>query len=279
MNPLAVCVIGSSHTGAIKRAWSNRWGGICDDLSITFFAAGGANMRRLRYEDGVLRPDSDHVRKLFMRTSGGQGEIVLQRYDALVMYAMGLSFAAVLEMAAGFCTASHRGDESDGRLVSSACFSRLMQAAVAQSGTMNCLSQIRPDYDRPIYVCATPLPPEGLFQETQSRLPARFRDEQYLASLFAQFRRTAEMLCGKCGAELIWQDDRTFKPPCFTKTEFSYTAPTSRGALREEYNKHMNEEFGAIAIENILARVDRTSGGRMLGARSIAPGDAASIAT
>lgn len=222
-------------------------------------------MRRLHYEDGAFKPDSDHVRELFEQTSGGHGEIVLDRYDALVIYAMGLSFAAIVDIAAKFGTASHLHGESDGTLVSSACFSRIIDAAIAQSGTMNCLSQLRPEYGRPVFVCATPLPPARLFQESRSRLPPRFADDRYLVSLFTQFQWNVESACAEFEAEMVWQDDRTFEPPCFTKTEFSYGALTGRGAVREEYNKHMNEEFGAIALENIFTRLNRKIGRRTVG--------------
>jgi hypothetical protein len=253
----SVCLLGSSHTGAIKQAWSNRCEAGTVDWSVTFFAARGGQMQGLQCANGVVAPDTEEVRIMFERTSGGHSQVILERYDAVVIYAIGLAFQTILTLSAEWGTVAHLQQGTEGCLVSSACFAALVRDCVVRSGAIRLLEQIRATYSRPVVVCITPLPPYGLFDETRCYRPSRFSNPDYLTDLYEQFRATVDSECEARGGAVVWQDECTIHPPCFTKAEFSFGSPSNGGKIREAYTKHMNEDFGAIMLESIFRRLEQ----------------------
>ncbi|MBV8978448.1 MAG: hypothetical protein JOZ13_13835 [Alphaproteobacteria bacterium] len=257
----SLCILGSSHAGAIKQAWSSR--AAASSPSLTFFAKGGAKMRQLAYRNGIIAHPSPEVRLAFQRTSGGEEKIVLARYDAVVFYAIGLSFDKVLELGKEFATVKHLRYGGEGALVSSACFAAMLRATIAESAALSLLAKMRKDYKGPVVVCPTPLPPESLFMEQLPSMPARFADACYLATLYREMSDAMSAACTELGAALVGQGDDTIAPPCFTRSEFALGAPMNKRGMREEYNKHMNQAFGALMLDAILAKLEALSGGKL----------------
>jgi hypothetical protein len=271
MKPYAVCLIGSSHTSALFHAWKNRPFSVQRDFSLTFFAAAGKRLGSLRLDDGVLLPEEERVREMFVRTSGGKDRIVPADYDAIVIYAFGLRFADdVLEFCRNYGTAEHEKHGPVETLLSADCFASAIATLLSERGAVKYLADIRAIYDRPLLICPTPLPPRDVLRENFSE--PRFSEPLYLSSVLSVFTSAAESLCAKHGGEIVWQDERTIDRPCFTKETFSLGSTGFSGRQREGYNKHLNENYGALELARLLERLNELSDGRVLKAKTVPNG-------
>ena len=263
MKPYSVCLIGSSHTNGLFQAWKNRTFPVGRDFSLTFFAAAGGRLRSLRHENGILISEDDRARDMLVRTSGGKDRIVASEYDAIVIYAFGLRFADdMLEFCRRYGTAEHQKYGPIETLLSGDCFAASATAILAQSGAIEYLASLRTVYRSPILVCPTPLPPSEVIEEEFSE--SRFSEPVFLCSVLGRFTHAVSSLCAKHGGEVVWQDESTIESPCFTKDAFGLGSTGFTGKQREGYNKHLNEDFGALALGGLLARLDELSGGRVL---------------
>jgi hypothetical protein len=258
MKPFSVCILGSSHLGALKQAW-DKGAPVSPALSVDFFGATGWRLEDLRYENGALRPQSDKLRKFMKRTSGGKESIVIDSYDAFVLYGLALDFRELLRFCRDYGTFAHRKWGAVANLLSESCFSASIETWIGASNCMDYLAQIRTLHQKPVLVCPRPLPPESFYQTLRDG-PPRLLEPEFLALLFAEFRAQVLRLCGKFGGETCWQDDATLASPGATRNSFSLPPRSSD----KEHNVHMNAQFGHLMMMKILERLDEISRGRAL---------------
>lgn len=96
---IRLCVMGNSHLAAFKLGWDAL---VKDNdptaraLSPVFFGAPRDAMRHVRQEDGRIIPTRKDVPESFERMSGGQREIRLADYDAVLLVGLGVSIKRIL---------------------------------------------------------------------------------------------------------------------------------------------------------------------------------------
>lgn len=90
---LKLCILGDSHTGALKRAWDRL---VEPDLKnkfdITFFASRGEGLSGLRLHEKFLIPTSKKLKSNLEFTSNGLSFIDIEKYDLFLIYGLGLNF-------------------------------------------------------------------------------------------------------------------------------------------------------------------------------------------
>jgi len=86
-----ICVIGNSHSAALKLAFENQLvAEFGRRFSITFFAARSMTLKGLQLNGASLIPTSDELSAAIAQTSGGLNVIDLEEYDAFIIYGLGL---------------------------------------------------------------------------------------------------------------------------------------------------------------------------------------------
>ena len=82
---MKVCIIGNSHTAALKTAWTalEEWHEL---LELVFFAAPGTKLRAITTNNSCLYTEEQALKSAFAYTSGGLEEIIPNDYDAVLVY-------------------------------------------------------------------------------------------------------------------------------------------------------------------------------------------------
>lgn len=81
-----ICIIGNSHIGAFRQAVDGGGiEGVSDRCNFETFGSIRASLSKTRITGGRLVALRGDVEKSFARTSGGQTEIVLDRYDGFII--------------------------------------------------------------------------------------------------------------------------------------------------------------------------------------------------
>ncbi len=267
MTGFSVCVLGSSHTAALKQAWTNRPYATRDDFSMTFFAARSLMLGNLHCRDGVLIPTKPELREMIMYTSGGEDRIEIGKYDAFVLVALGFNIDAT-ELGGGGIVEHLKWGPVE-TLMSHSLFNAVTRASLETSLSMKLAETIRSISDRPILVCPRPFPSEAVLDGEPYRGDARFRDVAFLETIMMHGKSAALEVSRNRSCELIWQDDSTTRLPGFTKAEFGQ-APLrlksggGKQRLERTSTNHMNEDYGAGTLTAVLHRLDVLSRGRVL---------------
>lgn len=268
MNGYSLCIIGNSHTAAIKQAWTNRAPAVAPDFSLTFFAARAPQFKALDCRQSALVPSDGEFEDRLRMTSGGKDRIEIDRYDAFVL--IGLGFRINMITLCGECgVVEHLQWGPVERLLSHACFASVIETALMDSVAIGLLDKIRAVSNRPVLICPSPFRSEKELRESPHRVRPRLSDAEFYRPIVAQTKAIAERIAAERGGEMVWQDDATIATPGFTKAEFAAGAlrlQTPAGRTPGDDGQHMNEDFGALMLSAILARLNALSGGRVLAA-------------
>ena len=84
---MRIGIIGNSHAAGLKRAWDAL---APDDpgVALVFFVAPAKRILGLTRQGDRLVPGNDDLRARLRLSSGGQGEVVLAEYHAILIYGM-----------------------------------------------------------------------------------------------------------------------------------------------------------------------------------------------
>lgn len=232
-----LCILGNSHVGALKRAWDARGTANPEaDVAPTFFASRHRGLSQARVEGRHLVPGTEDLARDLAFTSGGDGTVALDDFDAFLVYGLfvpayrdaGQSYSAACRMAALHDHFDHR-----------------IGVILAQS--------LRAAVDVPVLIAHDPLPadPGGV----QGR-PAARRDH---------YRDTIAMVNERffapAGLTMLAQPAETRVPerPFFTRAAYARGSrrlavgdALDDGAHPHEDRLHMNDAFGALALDTVL---------------------------
>jgi hypothetical protein len=189
----------------------------------------------------------------------------------VVLIALGLSLAVVLDVYASYRADDQRNSEGDFELVSPAYFHEIAKARLAVMPALTYLNKIREAtvargteiwlYPQPmpsIAVLASNVVSATPFEATRistMKQAVAFHDEEVLHSAFAA-------LC----ADLAQRGHTTFEQPPETRVSSIFSREEyARGSVRltknlniahpEDDYAHMNAKYGAIVMRQILERV------------------------
>lgn len=228
-----LCIIGNSHTAALKLAW--------EDLSIkfpeieiTFFAARGRAIGRLMVHDGRIEADNEDLMTQIKLTSNGKTAIVPGEYDAFLVYGT-ISHALKTTNAENYSRSFARTATLD-RARSSILYSHILK--------------LRELTNQPVYAALAPIPSFENGKRPQMLLP-----QQTACELIQQ------TLLDPLSAKLIPQPMETLVNDSVTKEEFS------KDSVRLEVIKkvaaqhpegetvHMNKAYGDVWLRAFLTRL------------------------
>lgn len=228
-----LCIIGNSHTGALKRAW-DKVHTQNPDINITFFAHRAHGLKGLKIKENSLTPDNENLKKALEFTSGGINTILPDNYDYILIYGLGA-----------------KPNFSDNKF-----FSKEVQVLAAKDLTLDTLSfeilkKIRSITDKKIFIGHDPLKTTYNIRHTGKAVQYEKGIENINNLIYSHFN-----------AELVAQ-------PAETTVNGNATHPAfSKGSKRlsvgdsaddelhpEKDIGHMNDEFGVIWLNYFISRL------------------------
>jgi hypothetical protein len=237
---MRICILGNSHTGALKLAWSKLTASV-PQVELIFFAAPGIGFAHADLEGGHLVPRSKRLKELFAYTSGGLESVDIAAYDAFLVYGLGFSIPRA---------------KIDNHRYSSAVVSATYSDLLAKSLNWRLGNFVRSVTHAPIYVGHNPVPSLG---EVPAALPAADKEMSWSydesAGIFSRILAERDML-------FIAQPHVTFGEDGMTKREYSFGSLKLDVGGRDGSDVHdaddighMNEEFGRIWLESFFKAI------------------------
>lgn len=235
-----ICVIGNSHTGALKNAWDKIQADHPGE-KITFFAQRGGGISDLVVQEGKLIPNNESLEKALEFTSEGKKEIDPNEYNVFLIYGAGLAYFPNKQQF--YSTA----------VIKTAVIDHLTEVKFSISLTL--LKKLRSITDKPIFIGHCPL---GAAKEIFSD----FAPNDYLAGI----KLVNEIIYNPLDAELVKQPVSTIINERYTHPDFAKgskrlsTGDTLDDELHSENDMgHMNEKFGEIWLreffENYIRKI------------------------
>ncbi|MFC3122273.1 hypothetical protein [Agaribacter flavus] len=227
---MRLCVIGDSHTAALKRSWddigSNR-----KDVSIRFFASRGVTISNLKIESGALVPHKKFIEKQMELSSGGSSRIVEEDYDTFLVY--GLKCKP--------CFIDPNYFYSDQLLMQ-------ILSDTVDTASLKLIKKIRQISGKKIWVGHTPL--EAAFEDTSQVIP-----NEYLMGI----KHLNESYYRPLNAELVTQPSETIAGGYYTLEKYTKGSKRLDIGLKDESEfhevedrEHMNDEFGRLWLESFI---------------------------
>ena len=235
---MRICIIGDSHTGALKRAWDNHFNSLDKSaFDIVFFASGGLGMADLKLDGKKLLPSNDTLKEKMKFTSNGHTCINLTAYDLFLIYGL---------RAMPYFTG--------GVFYSDAVIEESIKDNYTNSLSFEVLKMIRQVVDKKIFIGHCPLLADT--NRDGERLNIDLSN-QYINGISLANKRLFNLL----GSELLTQPTETIAANGrYTHSRFS------KGSKRldlagigqphpENDNFHMNDEFGKLWLELFLKKI------------------------
>ena len=235
-----VCVIGDSHTAALKAGWTS----IADefpDADLTFFAARRELLVSLEVQDGVLVTEDQRLRRAFEASSGGADRIE-PRFDRYLLCGLGSGVNSVIPLLRAHRPATLARD--DRQALSNACYAACMARVLALTPMMWMLGRLRQISDAPAVVVGPPLP---VSRPAFTRLHASGEDAIFM-SLYAG---AWQSLTAPLGARVLPQPRETLDGSAMS-TNPIYFRGGEHLADKSDDQSHANAEYGAIVLRAAL---------------------------
>ncbi|MBV8976753.1 MAG: hypothetical protein JOZ13_05170 [Alphaproteobacteria bacterium] len=241
-----VCLIGNSHVANLKRALPAVQAQF-PQLQTIFFASEGTSME-LDIVDGGLVGRTEPARARMAMTSGGDGAI-RPVYDAYVL--CGLTLSSIRAIKTYYATMKELRAAGRAHAASVLDIAEGMAPAIVGSLAFDIAAKLRRLTVAPIFVIATPLSA----YERHPEMWARFEAKDAVGLLAEAYHRACEKAAKDIDAVFVPQPAQTIGPnPLTTKPQFYTLTPEETAAERAQH-AHMNPEFGAIVLRDVLGRV------------------------
>jgi hypothetical protein len=244
---MQICVIGDSHTAALKAGWT-AIAGEFPDATLTFFAAGRERLVHLIVQDGALVAGDKSLRLAFKHSSGGADRIA-PRFDRYVLCGLGSSMRTILPLFRALRPATIAPD--DRQIVSNACYAACMARLLSMTPLMWLLEQVRQISDAPALLVPTPsFAPRPAFDKMQESGEA--------ACLATFFAPAFDSLAAPHGARFLPQPRETLgeSAMCTDPIHFHGAVHLSDGG--DDDQNHCNAAYGAIVLRHVLAELAGT---------------------
>ncbi|PLX82835.1 MAG: hypothetical protein C0617_13265 [Desulfuromonas sp.] len=237
---MKVCIIGNSHTGALKRAWDTFFDSNFKNIfDLTFFASRAQRLEGLKIEGTKLIPQNEYLKENLKFTSGGKPYVDLSLYDVFLVYGL-----------------STRPYFLSKVFYSEAVLIKSIEDNHTSSLSFKILTMIRDVVDTKTFIGHDPL---RVNKDRDGIEFDKVLTEQYSLGISL----VNESLFFPLGAELLEQPQQTIVGKG-RNTHSIYSKGSKRldvgdekdGELHPESdNRHMNDEFGKIWLESFLGRL------------------------
>lgn len=255
---MRLCVMGNSHLAAYKLGWDAlvaEGDAVTRSVRPVFFGAPRDGMRQVRQEGGRIVPTRKDIAEGFERMSGGQREIVLGDFDAMLLVGLSVSVKRILRL---YRTHVWHGMRPDpGRVMVPQRFVReFLTERYADTLMGQTADKVREGCDLPIIAVAEPFWASWIREDSGDKpdygwdAAIRAGDSGRLGALFTE--TVAASLAGR--AQLVPQAVETVEEGILTRAEFNKDASrliSGEGGGTDA--AHMNAAFGQVMWRGIAA--------------------------
>lgn len=241
---MKICVIGNSHTTAIKLAWSEIETDY-PDVDFTFFSAPANDMADLYLSNEKLLTNNVRAQK-YMRITSGLSHIEINKYDAFV-----LSLSAGPKKLLGFFK-RHRTlnlMRASENLISDNLLSEGLKDSFQNQPAFNILRLLRSQTNKPAVIVQTPMPTRLI----SSSSPLWAEVDELFPILSSHIASHVPTLEKELRFTYLSQPENTFDGG-YSQHTYSVGSKKLRGAHEHEIDEphHMNQSYGLIVIKDIL---------------------------
>jgi len=260
----SLCVLGNSHTAAIKHAWERQPPRVADGFEMQFFAAAQKQLDKLAFKDGQFEAGSEQLRRKFFQTSSSHAPVDIAAYDGFLLVGLGFDID-VTNWGGSVSTPEEARWEEVRELVSDACFREIARYRLLGTLAVRFARDIRRASRAPMLLAAVPFPSELAMNTKRAQKLPQLREDGYLGPFIARCKDAAEELMAEMDCGIVWQDASTLARPGFTRKEFNVNGAvfSERGDDPDDL-EHMNADFGLLTLNNVLARLEALAPGRIL---------------
>jgi len=253
----SLCVIGTSHAGAVWQAWKSGAIAAREGFSMVVFASQATTIE-MEHRDCSLIPVNPTVSTMFALTSGGKDRIEIDKYDAFLLVGLGWG----IDLARTFTRCNvveHLAHGPADTVVSHACLVEMIRAHNTKALALTVARQIRADSAAPILIYPTPFRPETMLSEESDPC---LSDRALLDNIMPRSIAAVSELGVQHGCEVFWQHPETVALPGLTKARFAKGAVNLRESIERD-SKHVNPDFAVLSLQAILQRLGQAAPGGM----------------
>lgn len=264
-----LCVIGTSHIGALKTGWDEIRANH-SDWDIVFFGAPNVGIKErldsVRPLGAKLVSDDKFTRQYFELTSEGKPEIDLTSYDCFLIQGAGIAITPMMRAIYLSFRSERHALPGGVALVSEACFSNAVKGTFLSSVAVRLANDISNVVDTPVYLMPGPYPSEGLLKAEHSSKEiwkkviqswqAIYQADDHLI-LKEQYQEGLEAV-RKEGIHLMDIPAELESIPCFTPHKYcsggEWLQDGKYEVTPEDDFFHMNSKYGAALLNAFFKR-------------------------
>jgi hypothetical protein len=248
--------VGNSHLAAIKLGWDVA-GAQYPSVQPVFYGASKRQMDSVTFEAGALVPTSEVVAEEIAKVSGGVTSVHLDDADLVCLVGLQFGFLNLLRLIHRFRTHSMVPLAKQSRLISRACLQQTYRERLEASIALKLARSIKSESAVPLLLVESPIPSTDLIQtDPWMNIPGE-QAKSTIAEAFSIYRRIVSELGTSEGIRIVSQPPETIGRDGLSRVEFT------RGSLRLESQErhsdgdfsHMNQDYGARILDEILKRV------------------------
>lgn len=252
---MRVCILGSSHLAALKRAWDVGDASNFEVIQPTFLGSHTDSLKKVHCVAGRFHTDDPQVRRSLAMTSGlPDPELSIGDFDAFFVHAL---FNP--NWITPYTLRAIRHAKSHGML-SSGLVRAVSQEILSRSGMIHMVRVIRTASDVPIVVSPQPYLSQAVLT-SPDKGPAYASLEQLedytgpnFTDAFGDVLRAQGL---KSGFSVLPQPLETIVMPCFSAHEFCVGSVRLTSNLDIEHPdddfSHMNSAYGALVLRQLAA--------------------------
>jgi hypothetical protein len=244
-----LCVIGDSHTSALKQGW-HRIADDFTDIEVTFFSSHRRRFVHLAVRGDTLVPEDEELREVLMRSCVFE-PVIASDYDRYILVGLDFSTYQLMKKLGGFRSEDQTADNRV--LLSDECYRLAVTGCLRDSVSMQVARKIRAITERPLAI----VPGPAISDANERKLYQRLHETGDCERIAKYFLAAAEVLAREVDATILHQPPETMSDPLRTLAIYGKDAPrefgdTPRPEDWKDY-QHMNGEYGALVWRCLLA--------------------------
>jgi hypothetical protein len=244
-----LCVIGDSHTSALKHGWA-AIAGEFPDIEITFFSSHRRRFVHLAVRGDALVPEDAELREVLMRSCVFE-PVIANDYDRYVLVGLDYSTYQVLLQLGGFRSEDQAADYR--APLSNECYLRAVTGVLRETVSMQVARKLRAITVRPMTIVPGPAISDANERKVYPRLEESGDSEKIANTFFA----ASNILAQELDATVARQPPETMRDSLRTLAIYAKDAPREFGDTEQppgwkDY-QHMNAEYGALVWRSLLA--------------------------
>lgn len=244
-----LCIIGDSHTAAIKRAWwaiESEFPG----MEITYFTSHRARFGGLAVEGNTLVPQTEELRDILLRSCKFE-PVIAADYDRYILCGLDFSLLHAMNQLMPFRSEDQAPDNR--APVSRDCYLKAMTGILRGTISIQIARKLRQITDRPMTIIPGPMVSDA----NELKLYPRLRETGDAERIADVFRAACDTLGRELDATITRQPPETLRDPLQTLAVYSQDAPrewgdTPRPDGWKDY-QHMNVDYGMLVMRALLA--------------------------